>query len=178
MGQIPIPANMSFFIEPELSKHARFAKQGMLNPSIEDLHPDRYAFMYRLGHSSLQDEENLSSPWWTDYQSFISIKNFASRNQISLKISSRVKNAVAPAFGPSDLLFKALLGTMIRTFRGLGRPIESDGRMYFPPNSITQTFIPGLRNWPQKSLSEIGRKVFPTYTKEKLGPGFISLHGE
>lgn len=169
---------MSFFTEPQLAKQYRFARQGILNPSMEDLHPDRYAYLYRFGHSSLFDDENLSSPWWSDFQSFTSIKSFAERNQISTRVASRVNNAQAPAFGPADIFFRAKLGAMVRVFRGIGRPIESEGRMYFPPNSITQTFIPGLRDWPRRSLSELGRKAIHSYAKEKIGPGFISLHGE
>lgn len=178
MVEAPFPINMSFFVDPEVTRQQAFARRGIMNPFIEDLHPDRHTFLYRPGHSSLSDDENLSSPWWMDFQNFIAIKLFTTHNRVSLTISSRVNNAAAPAFGPANLLFRAKLGVLVRTFRGLGRPITSDGRMYFPPNSITQTFIPGLRNWPQKTLGEAGRKIFPSYTKETIGPGFISIHGE
>jgi hypothetical protein len=172
------PVNMTFFVEPQIAQQYRYARQGILNPSVEDLHPDRYAYLYRFGHSSLSDEENLSSPWWSDYQSLAAIKSFAERNQVSTRVASRIFNAQAPRFGLADILYKARLGATVRVFRGLGRPIESEGRMYFPPNSITQTFIPGLRDWPGKSLSALGKKVIASYAREKIGPGFISLHGE
>jgi hypothetical protein len=172
------PVNVSFFAEPQLTKQYRFARQGILNPSTEDLHPDRYAYLYRFGYSDKSDDENLSSPWWSDFQSFISIKLFAERNQISTRISSRIYNAQAPFFGPADTIYRAKLGAMVRAFRGVGRPIESFGRMYFPPSSVTQTFIPGLRDWPHKSLSALGKKVLVSYSKEEIGPGCISLNGE
>jgi hypothetical protein len=53
-----------------------------------------------------------------------------------------------------------------------------DGRIYAPPHAVTQTFIPGLRAWPEKTRSDIGNCAFPSYTTEAVAKGMISLYGE
>jgi hypothetical protein len=173
------PANASLFVESELPKQIAYARNGILNPSVETLSNQRYAHLYRLGHSSLSDEENLSSPWWSDFQSYIALKAFAETNSISLTISSRVHNAQTPEFGPADVLYKAALAAPLMVLQGLGRPVmAADGRIYSPPHAVTQTFVPGLRAWPNKIRSKIWRDAFLSYTKQPVGKGMISLYGE
>lgn len=172
-------SNAELFIEPQRSVQFALARKGILNPSVETLTPGRHLHLYRLGHSTLSDDENLSSPWWTDYENFITLKHFAARNSISLTISSRVQNAQTPEFGPANVVYKATLATSLMVFQGLGRPmLGSDGRIYAPPHAVTQTFVPGLREWPRKCLSGIGRKAFSSFSTEPVVKGMISLYGE
>lgn len=173
------PVNAAMFAEPERSRQFSFARKGILNPSVETLHPARNAYLYRLGHSQLADDENLSSPWWIDYQNFIALKTFAQANSVSLTVSSRIHSAQAPQFGPADVLYKAVLAAPILVFQGSGRPIMGDDdRVYFPPGAVTQTFVPGLRAWPAKGRSSLWYAAFTSFSTEKLGPGLISLYGE
>ena len=118
--------NASFFVEPERSRQIRYAKQGLLSPEEDKLRPG--LMLYRVGHSSLSEEENFSSPWWMDYEAYIKIKKFAETNHTSLTVSHRVQNAVAHRFGGSNILYKVQLRATLRAFIGAGRPIESDGR--------------------------------------------------
>jgi len=181
--------NESYFLEPEVSRQRKFAGMGILNPTREDFHPSKNARIYRFGHSGLTDEENLSSPWWMDFQNFVTIRGFAETNQTSLTIANRIHNAVDHSFGPADVLITAELQAPLRVFQGLGRPIagepiEKDGKivraglMFFPPRTVTQTFIPGLRNWKDRTRSEIGKAAFRNFKKEAITSGAISLYGE
>lgn len=173
------PCNADLFVEPHRSAQYALARRGILNPSVETLTPVRHLHLYRLGHSTLSDDENLSSPWWTDYENFITLKAFAERNSMSLTISSRVQNAQTPEFGPANVVYKARLAAPLMAFQGLGRPVlASDGRIYAPPQMVTQTFVPGLRSWPQKCLSDIGKRAFSSFTTDPVVKGMISLYGE
>jgi len=104
-----IASNAELFVEPQRSMQFALARKGILNPGVETLTPVRHPHLYRLGHSTLSDDENLSSPWWTDYENFITLKHFAARNSISLTISSRIQNAQTPEFGPANVVYKAKL---------------------------------------------------------------------
>jgi hypothetical protein len=171
--------NAELFVEPNRSKQFAMARMGIMNPSVETLSPTRHLHLYRLGHSTLSDEENLSSPWWSDYESFVTLKHFATRNSISLTISSRIKNAQTPEFGPANVVYKARLAAPLMVFQGLGRPMQGgDGRLYAPGLAVTQTFVPGLRAWPQKQLSGIGKQAFSSFCREPVAKGMISLYGE
>jgi|SRR5271168_2295345 len=174
-----IASNAELFVEPQRSMQFALARKGILNPGVETLTPVRHPHLYRLGHSTLSDDENLSSPWWTDYENFITLKHFAARNSISLTISSRIQNAQTPEFGPANVVYKAKLAAPLMVFQGLGRPmLASDGRTYAPPHTVTQTFVPGLGAWPMKGLSDIGRRAFSSFSTEPVVKGMISLYSE
>lgn len=172
------PANIDCFRPPRRAETLRYAAMGILNPAEEDLSPVRYARLYRLGHSSLPDAANISSPWWSDFQAVQALRRFAEMNSVSMTISSRIGNAQAPEFGPADILYTIDLALPVRTLRGLGRPIESGGRLYAPPREITQTYVPGLRDWSTKGLSATGRRVIASWRREVLPKGTITLYGE
>ena len=156
-------ANIAFFREPLFSQTLAYAREGIWNPTEEDLSPVRHARLYRVGHSihrdpnikdsRLIDEMNLSSPWWSDYQAIQGIRHFAERNSISMTIASRINNAQTPDFGLADLLYTIDLALPVRTLRGLGRDMKSGGRTYRPSPLITQTYVPGLGDWKTKTLT-------------------------
>jgi hypothetical protein len=173
------PANAFLFAPPELEKQLKFASAGMLSPSVETLSPQRYASLYRLGHSNLSDDENLSSPWWSDFQSFNALRKYAETNSISLTMASRIHNAQTAEFGPADTLFKVSLHGPVMVFQGLGRPMMGlDNRIYSPPHAVTQTFIPGLRDWPRRARSKLWSEIFRSYSSEMVPKGLISLYGD
>ena len=177
--QTKTPINAELFSEPHLSKQIHFARKGMLNPSRDIVTPELNRHLYRLGHSIYSDEKNLSSPWWNDFQNFTSLKVFAETNSISLTLSSRIQNAQSPDFGPADVLYVVELAEPLYVLMGLGRPIMSaDGRLYSPPNAVTQTFIPGLRAWPDEQLSAIGKRAFKSVKTSSVPRGMITINGE
>jgi len=169
---------MDCFQPQRRAETLRHAAKGILNPTEEDLSPERYARLYRLGHSTLPEATNLSSPWWSDYQAVQALRRFAETNSVSLTISGRIGNAQAPEFGPADLLYTIQLALPVRTLRGLGRPVMSGGRIFAPPREITQTYVPGLRDWTTKGLSKTGRKVIAAWQRQPLPKGAITLYGE
>ena len=172
------PANIEFFRPPKKAQVLLHARRGIWNPTEETLHPARYARLYRLGHQTLQDEENLSSPWWSDYQAVQALRRFASTNTVSLTVAGRIFNAQAPEFGPADTLYTISLAVPIRTLRGLGRDIRSAGKIYAPPRTVTQTYVPGLRDPQRKCLSAIGRTVIESWEKSPVERGAMTIYGE
>ena len=161
------------------NEQLKYANKGMLKPEEDKLDVGHY--YYRIGHSRnplspTKDELDAaySSPWWMDFQTLKSIMIFSENNSISLTVSGRIKNAVAPAFGKSNILVRGLLAKPTRAFIGAGRPIESDGSIFFPPGDIKQIFIPGLYG---TSLSE---EIFPVKYRsvESISKGIIVVKGE
>ena len=169
--------NASFFVEPELSRQNKIARGGIVNPSVETLSPDRHRSLFRLGHSKFTDEQNLCSPWWTDYENFVALKSFAQRNSISLTVTSRVHNAQAPEFGPADTLYRIMLKAPILAFQGSGRPIVTDNRIY-APSTVTQTFVPGLGLGRQGPRSPMWHEMFSSFERTTVEKGLITLYGE
>ena len=88
-------------------------------------------------------DANLSSGWWLEYETYRSLMLFAEQSGISTTVATRIRCAVAPAFGQSNRIYRAMLATGLRVFIGAGRPIESDGHVFFPPGDVKQIYIPG-----------------------------------
>ncbi len=112
-----------FFVEPPRSKQSALPRMGIMNPSVETLSPARLLHPYKHGHSTLPDEKNLSSPWWSDYGNCVTLRHSAVRNSISLAISSRIQKAQTPEFGPANAVYKARLAAPLMVFQRLGRPM-------------------------------------------------------
>ncbi|MDX1693117.1 MAG: hypothetical protein R3208_05095 [Ketobacteraceae bacterium] len=152
--------NYQYFQPPLYEEQLKYARKGMLRPEPDKLHVGHY--YYRIGHANDPVSPSIeeltaafSSPWWMDYQTLKSLMAFAEFNSISLTVSGRIKNAVAHAFGKSNILVRGLLKQPTRALIGAGRPIESEGTMFFPPGDIKQIFIPGLYG------TDLSTQIFP-----------------
>lgn len=171
--------NIEFFKSPKLEEQLKYARKGMLKPDQDKLKVGHY--YYRIGHaknalSPTREEvaSAYSSPWWMDFQTLKTLMVFSEYNSISLTVSGRIKNAVAHSFGKSNILVSGLLKRPVRAFIGAGRPIESDGQIYYPPGDIKQIFIPGLYG------TDLPNRIFPVEYRslEPISKGKIVVRGE
>lgn len=171
--------NEKYFSGALLKEQLGYAKKGMLKPEPDKLKVGHY--YYRIGHSdkptsptTAEIDSAFSSPWWMDFQTLKSIMVFSDNNDVSLTVGGRIKNAVAPAFGKSNILVRGLLSEPTKAFIGAGRPIESDGSVFFPPGDIKQIFIPGLYG------TNLSASIFPKAHRsvDPIFAGRIEIYGE
>ena len=158
--------NEQCFEPPHHDKWYKQARLGILRPEQDKLKVGHV--YYRIGHSNRRDgsevphDQNLSSGWWLDFETYKGLMQFAERNGISTTVATRVRCAVAPAFGRSNRIYQATLAARLRVYIGAGRPIESEGHVFFPPGDIKQIFIPGMSN-SDRGRSQVSKEAFPMY---------------
>jgi len=128
--------NDKYLVGQYLKDQLKYAKKGMLKPEIDKLKVGHY--YYRIGHSNNpvspskdEIEKAFSSSWWMDFETLKKIMIFSETNNVSLTIDGRIKNAVAPKYGKSNMLIRGLLSKPAKALIGAGRPIESDGAVFF-----------------------------------------------
>lgn len=173
--------NEHCFEGDDYDRYFKAARQGMLRPEPDKLKVGHV--YYRIGHSKrndgseVSDDGNLSSGWWLDFETYQSLMQFASRNGISGTVATRVRCAVAPAFGQSDRIYSAGLAAGLRVFIGAGRPIESEGSVYFPPGDVKQIFIPGM-SAGRGMRSDVSRNAFPSFEVKPVGAPVMLVRGE
>ena len=173
--------NEPCFAGEAYARYLKEARRGILRPEPEKLKVGRA--YYRIGHSHdraglpISDDRNLASGWWLEYDAYRGILDFAQVAGVSATVVARVRCAVAPAFGQSNRVYRAELNAGLRVFIGAGRPIESEGHIFFPPGDIKQIFIPGMAN-ADGTRSGISRLAFPKYTCSEVSEPVMLIHGE
>lgn len=172
------PANLAEFEGAALATTLAAAKRGIRSPTPVDLDPSQYAKLYRLGHSTLSDELNLTSPWWSDYQAYRTMTQFAETNRITLTKAGRIGNAMTPEFGPADTLFTIWIKAPLRALQGVALPQTYHGWTFGGLWQVTQTFVPGLRGSFSGTRSSAARAIIGMYSTTPLETNLFTLYGE
>ena len=119
-----------------------------------DLHEDIESVKGR----TLSNDEVLTSPWWIAQADFEEISRRASASGSALSDVWRQHGAIARQWGGScDLVVKAKIVGSLTAFIGPGTIQDmrkddetaspsDDQPLWVPPPTITQVFIPGLRD--------------------------------
>ena len=147
---------------PTLNEHvAKRPSRGMIVRSRIELSAGTK--IYKIGHRTvkgrtLSNDEVLTSPWWIAEADFEEISRRASASGSALSDVWRQHGAIARQWGGScDLVVKAKIVGSLTAFIGPGTIQDmrkddetaspsDDQPLWVPPPTITQVFIPGLRD--------------------------------
>jgi hypothetical protein len=148
--------NDTYFFDPKFKKelfaNPRGLAAGMWKISEEKIKAGhRY---YRFGDSNKSGSQNLSSPWWIDYETYKGIVLWGRDAGISDGYMGRLKLAIGYQNGSCDLVVSVTFATRLRAYTGPGRVIFGDpnekgetaknGMIWAPPQDVKQYFIPGM----------------------------------
>jgi hypothetical protein len=146
--------NDHYFLDPvERAASRRFAATGISMPEETKLRSGQ--ILYRMGHSTRSYSQGAGSPWWISDATFDYLR--AKAQEVWPEMAAdrafrrifRQKLAVAPMFGPSDVVLRAVVKSRLRAWTGRGRLIldtksAGDTISYLGGFEIAQLCIPGL----------------------------------
>ena len=142
-----------FFDPASRARTRKIAKMGMDMPEEDKLRPGEVIF--RIAHSDRAYDDGVAGLWWIrkDTFDYLCIKSGQvdpdMRPDRAFRRLFRLKLAVAPKFGRSDLIIKARVLDTIRVWTGRGRLIRDDETASTPLSwiggfEIAQLCIPVL----------------------------------
>jgi hypothetical protein len=157
--------NQQFFDPPRRAIALAWAGTGLGPQRMEEKFGAGNIF-WRMGHSTSSWAMNSTSPWWISQATFDYLcdraERIAAHRQASGKAPERasrarrklmrMKLAVLPTWGQSDLIVRMVLRGRARVFLGRGRFVEEDKENVhyraLGAFEVEQVFLPGL-SWPQ-----------------------------
>ena len=177
-----VASNLEFFSGPMRATQLSEAMKGIMNPTEKLIHPSKYKYLYRIGHStnenSAQKDRNFTSPWWLDWDAYNTVLRYQTNNSISLTLASRVMNAQTTDHGVADRLIKVELLKPVLAFVGVGKMMkDSKGRSYAPSTSYSQMFIPGLGKINISSGKPMHEDCMHKHPVTEIAPGKINPTG-
>jgi hypothetical protein len=153
--------NQAFFDPPRRAVAEAWADTGLGLHRIEEKHHAGNVF-WRMGHSTLPWTMNATSPWWVSQGTFDYICDVGERIAAhradegepvirpsrAMRRLMRMKLAVLPTWGQSDMVFRLVLRGRARVFQGRGRFVEDNrDNVHFRALGafeVEQVFLPGL----------------------------------
>ncbi|PZW49182.1 hypothetical protein C8P66_103208 [Humitalea rosea] len=155
--------------------------------------------LVRLGHTHdldgnpLPDWINLTSPWWMEASTFSDIIGRGEEAKTPMDQMFRMKLALTPGFGVSNMLFWVVAKQSLRSWAGRARPVMEDPDpavreakglplAWLGGWEVVQHYVPGLRDFDLHaptpcalaSLAVLPKVPLSSYATMKAGGfGFI-----